>query len=81
MKNLTWQAEYHRRLRRVVGVTDDTLAVTVEGGETGVCHTCADYCVTVEVRSGDQRVVASKEFDSFAAVLNAIMAVDWVDVH
>lgn len=81
MKNLTWQAEYHRRLRRVVGVTDDTLAVTVEGGETGECHTCAGYFVTIEVRSGDQRVVASKDFESFPDVLNAIMAVDWMDVH
>jgi hypothetical protein len=75
VNNLTWQEEFDRRLRRVAGVRDDTVPVVVDGGETGHCHTCADYYVSVDAGT------ASVGFESFFDLLNAVLAVDWEDVH
>ena len=73
--NLTWESEFERRLRRVAGVSDDSLPVSVEGGEMGHCPTCVDYYVTVQVGS------ATVGFESFISLMRAITDVSWEDVH
>ena len=79
---MNFKAEYERRLRRVCGVTDDTLNVT-EDSETrygGGCNTCAyEYTViVVTVFSGDKdystakTTVATMEFSGMGKLMRAL---------
>ena len=43
-----WEEEYHQRLRRVSGIEDDSIPVSVEVGQTegywtGGCETCSYF--------------------------------------
>lgn len=69
--------EFRRRLRRTVGVEDDSLPVSVHPHPTEKGHGA-----TVEVRSPVNRhqVLVHKEFDSLYAVLDAARHVSWMDV-
>lgn len=50
----SWQTEYERRLRRVAGVTDDSLTVRVETENEktwyGGCDTCGGYTISTWVK-------------------------------
>jgi hypothetical protein len=75
---MSWRDEYDQRLRRVVGITDDSLPV-IEDSETrwsGGCETCnfSYEVVVVQVFSDWKRgtVMAEKEFYDMGTLLAAM---------
>lgn len=75
---MSWRDEYDQRLRRVVGVEDDSLPV-IEDSETrssGGCETCwFDYTVVVVKVYTDwkrSQVVAEREFCDTGELLRAM---------
>jgi hypothetical protein len=75
---MSWKDEYEQRLRRVAGVTDDSLPV-IEDSQTrwsGGCETCnfSWEVIVVQVFSDwkRNRVVAEKEFDGMSDLLEAM---------
>ena len=78
MENLTWNEEFQRRLKVVAGLDPDgPTEVRVDGGQSGYCHTCADYTAYVEVkREGSEHWYIVKSFDYFDQLLNAILEAD-----
>lgn len=83
---MAWKDEYERRLRRVAGVTDDTVDVYVDedivsGRDAGGCDTCgwgSDES-SITVYAGD----ATKVFygtSCFSELMSALEAVPDEDV-
>lgn len=70
-----WEKEYERRLRRVAGVTDDTVNVYVESRAWpigGGCETCGfEAEVEIAVWAGN----AHKDFDDIGALMRALAGV------
>jgi hypothetical protein len=81
----TWEQEYERRLRRVAGVTDDSLAVRVEVEAerewSGGCETCGWYTETsfVNVYVGAGYNVVTRTFTGETAVAELMRALAEVE--
>ena len=76
----TFKEEYDKRLRRLCGVTDDTLNV-VEDSETvygGYCETCwyEEEVVTVTVYDADHKQVAKQQFYDASDLIRALDEVE-----
>lgn len=70
----TWQDEYERRLRRVVGVTDDSVAVSVdtEIEYMGGCETCAWEQTVIVVTAGRN----TRQFTDLGDLMREVDGVD-----
>lgn len=69
-----WQKEYERRLRRVAGVTDDSVEAYVDARAwvTGGCETCGDNLgVDITVWVGR----SYREFDDMGDLMRALAEV------
>lgn len=76
----TFQDDLDKRLRRVCGVTDDTLRVE-QSTETiggGYCETCwwEDEVIRVSVYGVDGKVVAEQDFDELGELMRAVDEVE-----
>lgn len=83
-----FQEEYDKRLRRVAGVTDDSLKVETELDKTegyweGYCDTCQYYnegttFVRIRVYEEDDHytAVATKDFNDMGELIRALDAVE-----
>lgn len=85
---MSFKEDYDRLLRRVCGVTDDTLKVTEDSDIRygGGCETCAyEYQVVIVTvwKKGSSgtgwkkdTIEAEKEFDSWSTLINALDKID-----
>lgn len=70
-----FKEDYDKRLRRICGVTDDTLRV-IEDSETvyyGYCETCrfTEEVITVKVYKNGQ-VISEREFDYMSDLIKEL---------
>lgn len=77
-----WNDEYERRLRRVIGVTDDSVEVSVDTefdrSWSGGCDTCGwyDETVTITVSAGHGRDRKSRTFSELGELIRALDEVE-----
>lgn len=77
---MNFKEEYEARLRRLAGVTDDSLEVVVEDDTRyyGGCETCSwdETVFFVKVLKGRNEHARSEDYTGMGDIINAISEVD-----